>query len=62
VHDVVLQTLLQAAHPLSREEIVQAVQKQRLVARSTIILAINSSKKIEKSGKNMYMYNAKIKM
>ena len=54
VHDVVLRTLLAAGHPLSREEIIQAVQKQRLVARSTIVLAINLSNKIGKIGKDMY--------
>lgn len=54
VHDVVLQTLLKAGHPLSREEIIQEVQRQRLVARSTIVLAINTSDKIEKSGEDKY--------
>lgn len=54
VKDVVAAILAKSDHPITRAEIVEAVQKQRLVARSTILLALNSATNIKRVGKDKY--------
>jgi len=54
VQDVVEKILAQEKKPLDRDTIEKKVKEHRLVARSTILLALNKSKKIKKIGKDEY--------
>ena len=54
VAQVVEKLLAKAKKPLAREKIVQQVRQQRIVSRSTILLALNSNSRIRKKGKDMY--------
>jgi len=54
VKEIVENVLKESAEPLMRDEIIDKVQKQRVVARSTILLALNSNKNVEKAGKDSY--------
>lgn len=54
VREVVEQAVRQAKGPVTRDEIIKEVQKQRMVARSTILLAINKSKNLKRVGKESY--------
>lgn len=55
IKNVVEQTLSRSKKSLSKEEIVDMVLKQRLVARSSILLAINNNKNIKEIEKNQYI-------
>lgn len=44
---------------MTREEIITAVKRQRIVARSTVLLALNNNSRIQKVGKESYRYNLK---
>ncbi|MBU1119448.1 hypothetical protein KKH43_06215 [Patescibacteria group bacterium] len=50
VADVVLDVLKNADGPLTKEEIVEKVRKQRLVKKNTIVLALQSRDAIQKQG------------
>ncbi|HBH46384.1 MAG: hypothetical protein A2445_04790 [Candidatus Jacksonbacteria bacterium RIFOXYC2_FULL_44_29] len=54
VREVVESVLAKSAAPLTREEIIEAVQKQRLVARSTILLALNNNSHIKRAAQDRY--------
>lgn len=56
VKDVVAAILAKSEEPLSRDTIVEMVQKQRLVARSTILLALNSDLRVKRVGKDKYQF------
>ncbi|MBI4359904.1 MAG: hypothetical protein HY564_02330 [Candidatus Jacksonbacteria bacterium] len=58
VKEVVERVLLKAGIPLSRDDIVERVRKERIVARSTILLALNSNNHVLKVGKDVYKYVA----
>ena len=51
---IVESVLSESNTPLTRDEIIARVKKQRLVARSTILLALNTNKNIEKVEKDHY--------
>ncbi len=57
VKDVVERVLEKAGEPLMRDEIISRVQKERIVARSTILLSLNSNNRIRKIGKDSYVLN-----
>ena len=59
VKDIVEEVLHKSRHALGKEEIITEVQKQRLVSRSTILLAINKSKNIKKINKDTYIFTGK---
>jgi hypothetical protein len=54
VAQVVEKILLESKKPLTREEIIDQVRSQRLVSRSTILLALNNNQRIKKVGKDKY--------
>lgn len=58
VKDVVELVLEKAGGPLTREEVLERVWKERVVARSTILLALNNSDRIRKVGKDTYILRA----
>lgn len=58
VKDVVERVLKKAGGPLTRDEALDRVRNERVVARSTILLALNSSSRIERVGKDMYKLKA----
>jgi len=54
VADVLESILKKAQQPLSREDLIDAVLKQRLVKKNTILLSLQNSDRFEKLGKNQY--------
>ena len=50
VADVVLDVLSESDTPLSREEVIREVLKQRLVKKNTIVLALQNKEKIRRVG------------
>lgn len=56
VKEVVESILEQASQPLSQEDVVNVVAKQRLVARSTILLALHNSERIGRVGGDEYVF------
>lgn len=54
VGDVIASVLKQANTPLSREEIVDAVMKQRMVKRGTIFLALSNQDRFERDANGNY--------
>lgn len=54
VKEVVEEVFRKAGSPLTRDEVVARARKERIVARSTILLSLNSSDKIKKTGKDLY--------
>lgn len=54
VKEVVEEVLRKAGSPLTRDEVVARARKERIVARSTILLSLNNSDKIKKTGKDLY--------
>lgn len=54
VAEIVEQVLTGAGHPLSKKELICEVKRQRVVAPSTILLAVNNSDKVERVGKDRY--------
>jgi hypothetical protein len=56
VRQIVEETLKKVSALMTRAEVVSAVLRQRIVARSTILLALNSNRRIKKVGKDGYQY------
>jgi len=54
VKDVILQTLKEAGRPLSKEEILEKVLKQRLVKKNTILLNLNNKNYFSRDNKGYY--------
>lgn len=54
VTDVLASILSKASQPLSREELVEEVLKQRLVKKNTILLSLQNSNRFVKTEKNRY--------
>ncbi|MEX0650053.1 MAG: HTH domain-containing protein [Candidatus Andersenbacteria bacterium] len=54
VADVLESILKQAQHPLSREELIEEVLKQRLVKKNTILLSLQNNKRFKKTGEDRY--------
>lgn len=54
VKDVILEILKEAGRPLSREDILEKVLKQRLVRRNTILLNLNNKKYFFKTPEGKY--------
>lgn len=54
VADVLESILRRSQAPLSREELIDQVLKQRLVKKNTILLGLQNSKRFAKSAKNTY--------
>ncbi len=54
VADILVETLKAAAHPMTRDELVEAVLKQRLVKRNTIHLALTNRKRFQKHPDGTY--------
>lgn len=55
VADVIAEILRQAGKPLSRDEIITEVGKQRVVKRNTIIVGLSSRKRFQKTADNKYL-------
>lgn len=58
VADIVLDILKKAETPLTKEEIVDEVMKQRMVKKNTIVLALQNRKKIKKDGEVFALISA----
>lgn len=54
VSDIISSVLTEAAKPLSREEIIEAVLAKRLVKKNTILVGLSNKKLFKKVGKNLY--------
>ncbi len=54
VSDIIVSVLEEAGKPLSREEIIEAVLKRRLVKKNTILVGLSNKKLFKKVGKNQY--------
>ncbi|MBI4050607.1 MAG: hypothetical protein HY396_01380 [Candidatus Doudnabacteria bacterium] len=54
VADVIAQALHAAARPLSKEEIIDEVMKQRKVKRNTVIVALSNRKRFQKTPEGKY--------
>lgn len=54
VADIISQLITDADHPLSKEEIVSGVLKQRMVKRNTIIVGLSNKNKFRKTADNKY--------
>lgn len=54
VADVLETILKKASHPLTREELVDEVLKQRIVKKNTILLGLQNSKRFQKTTENRY--------
>ena len=52
---IIEEILKKAGTPLSREQIIQQVLKQRLVKRNTIIVGLSNRKKFQKTPDNKYI-------
>lgn len=59
VRYIVEETLKKASLPMTRADVVAAVLRQRIVARSTILLALNSNSRIRKVGRESYQFKKK---
>ena len=55
VMDIILNILTKADEPMSKEDVVKAVLKQRLVRKSTIYLALTNKDKIKKLSDGTYV-------
>lgn len=55
IKNIVEQTLSSSKKSLSKDEIMERVLKQRLVARSSVLLAINNNKNIKEIAKDQYI-------
>lgn len=54
VADVIAEVLTEAKKPLTRDEIIEAVLKRRLVKKNTILVGLSNRKRFVKVGKNQY--------
>lgn len=54
VSDIIREVLVEAKRPLSREEIIDAVMKKRMVKKNTILVGLSNKKLFKKIGKNLY--------
>ncbi len=57
VSDVIADILEKAARPMTKEEIVDAVMKRRIVKRETIILALSNKNKFKRVNRGYYTLN-----
>lgn len=54
VADVLETILKKSSHPLTRDELVDEVLKQRIVKKNTILLGLQNSKRFQKTAENRY--------
>ena len=54
VSDIIREVLVEAKRPLSREEIIDAVMKKRMVKKNTILVGLSNKKLFKKIDKNLY--------
>jgi sigma-70-like protein len=54
VSDIIAEVLKDAGQPLSRDQIIEAVLKRRLVKKNTILVGLSNRKLFQKVGKNLY--------
>jgi len=55
VQDIILKILREAQRPLSKEELLEEVSKQRLVKKNTILLNLNNKKYFSKDSQGKYI-------
>ena len=54
VADVLASILQEATKPMSKNELVQAVLKQRMVKKNTVLLSLQNNKKFKKLENDLY--------
>ncbi len=54
VADVIAEVLTEAGAPLTRDQIIEAVLKRRMVKKNTILVGLSNKKRFTKVGKNQY--------
>ncbi len=54
VSDIIKEVLTEAKKPLTRDEIIEAVMKRRIVKKNTILVGLSNRKLFSKVGKNLY--------
>jgi hypothetical protein len=54
VADIIVEVLKESSQPLSRDQIIDAVMKRRLVKKNTILVGLSNRKLFNKVGKNLY--------
>lgn len=54
VSDIIKEVLSEAKKPLTRDEIIDAVMKRRMVKKNTILVGLSNRKLFSKVGKNLY--------
>ncbi len=54
VSDIITEVLTETGHPLSRDQIIEAVLKRRLVKKNTILVGLSNRKLFKKVDKNLY--------
>ena len=55
VADIITEVIRKAGEPLSKEQIIEAVFKQRVVKRNTIIVGLSNKNKFRKNAENKYI-------
>jgi len=54
VSDIIAEVLKDSSEPMSRDQIIEAVLKRRLVKKNTILVGLSNRKLFQKVGKNLY--------